>query len=131
MILIVRGTDISQRHEKALIELCVSPYGTEESWDSCITSIVGAPYDDSENEEGTTPQCSDDGSECLLDALYDMWDEDISSSTEEPNGLNGGLKPEEQPEQQQQKAAAPWSSRSSPSGTYVLNPRTRKLERID
>ena len=64
----------------------------------------------------------DDGTECMLDSMWSGWSEGLVPTeevTEEPVPV------------EKKKKVAPWSSRSSGSGTYVRDPKTGKMVNID
>jgi hypothetical protein len=61
--------------------------------------------------------CGDDDMECMLDTISNLWndDEDDNDSDFEERKR----KEEDEKKRNEMKKPAPWSSRSSPSGTYV------------
>jgi hypothetical protein len=132
MIRVLRGTNLLLRHEEALMELCMSHTADDKSWDSCVVTSIHS-YDDNQTvgDEATTPLCiaSDDEAGCLLTAI---WGEENLLLVENglTSGADGALMSEEQ-QMPETKAIAPWSSRSSPSGTYAHNTKTNKIEKID
>ena len=92
--------------------------------EECIINL-NSGYDIFEEEETPEEACGEDEAECLIDQLYSSWDEDM------PGG--GEKAAEESPAEEgaKKKKPPPWSSRSSPSGTFVRNPKTGKMENID
>lgn len=76
--------------------------------------------DDEYVEEGG--DCGDGDMECMLDTMFDVWNDEFEGDKK--------VEEEEEKEEEVKKPERPWASRSSPSGTYVRNPVTRKLENI-
>lgn len=74
---------------------------------------------DANNE--SSGACDDGDVDCMLDSMLDLWGEEI------------GIKNEEAVEEvkTEKKKPAPWSSRSSPSGTFVRDPKTGRMVNID
>ena len=68
--------------------------------------------------------CDDDDLECMMDAMNSMWADELPPSKSSTSGIM------DRPETPKQKAK-PWSSRSSPSGTYVRDPKTGQMRNID
>jgi hypothetical protein len=114
------------RHQLALVELCI--VGDDAETAECITSIYSADNDllDMDDNIEMTICEEDDGTECMLDSMWNSWTEDLPSSAKEEEGENDVVV-----EKDEKKKVAPWSSRSSPSGTYVRDPKTGKLVNID
>lgn len=128
-IRVARGSDVRERHELALVELCI--VGDDARADECITAIyrqdddVGFLAAAADGDMAASSPCEeDDGTECMLDAMWGDWSEGLMDAEEEE-------KTEVPKEEGGKKKVAPWSSRSSPSGTYVRNPKTGKMENID
>jgi hypothetical protein len=108
----------------ALVELCI--VGDDSETADCITSIYSTDNDIYMDDTIAMAVCDeDDGTECMLDLIWDSWTEVLpSSSLEDKNDAIVEEKDEK-------KKIAPWSSRSSPSGTYVRDPKTGRLVNID
>jgi len=134
-------------HERALVDLC-SDEGTESDLEveQCVLEFLQDGYysmdendDDNNSAEDEEEECDpQDDADCLVDDLYSMWAEDMavpSATTTTLDGdgensnngdgavagaVNNGSKP-----------TKPWSSRSSPSGTYVRDPVTGEMKNID
>lgn len=120
-IRIARGTDVKERHELALVELCI--IGDDAATAECISSIYAAEEDIFQAGDSDMAACDeDDGTECMLDSMWSDWSDGLVPEEEEPV---------EEVKVEKKKVAQPWSSRSSPSGTYVRNPKTGKMENID
>jgi hypothetical protein len=118
---VARGTDVMEKHEEALVELCMTPGANDKEVEDCVTTIMAGAYVDEKEEEETMMDC-DNEDECLLDDMYAMWAEDM------PNVPKPSEK--ETLEEAEEASVAPWSSRSSPSGTYQRDPATGEMKRI-
>jgi len=122
---IVRNTNVLAQHEKALVDLCILPEG--EGKDSnlvkCIEALYQSDYDIDDSEGAGS--CLDTDAECMLDTMLDTWGDELD--------VMAGEMVEEVvvDEVKKVKKPAPWSSRSSGSGTYVLDPKTRKMINLD
>ena len=113
------------RHRLALAELCI--VGDDADTADCITSIYSADNDITLEDSSAITICDeDDGTECMLDSMWIAWTEDLPSPAKEEGEGDGRVQ-----EKEEKKKVAPWSSRSSPSGTYVRDPKTGKLVNID
>ena len=111
------------RHQLALAELCI--VGDDAETADCITSIFTADNDLYMEDNIATEICDeDDGTECMLDSMWNVWTEGmpLAASESEDDAIEQNNK---------KKKVAPWSSRSSPSGTYVRDPKTGKMVNID
>lgn len=133
-LLVARGTTVVQDHEKALVDLCSNPSEIGAEADECILEYLegGHIIEDTpsyvpkdavvaviDDEECDT---EDDEADCMLDNMLNMWDEDYAKSP---------VKVEPKIEEQSAPKVKPWSSRSSPSGTFVRDPVTGKMKNID
>jgi len=104
---VARGSDVMERHELALLELCI--VGDDAATAECITQIYSMDDDMIMDEDNDTTMCTeDDGTECMLDSMWNGWSEGLVPIKEEK---------EEEVKVVTKKKVAPWSSRSSPSGT--------------
>ena len=117
-IKVIRNTDVMAKHQSALVDLCVIPegqlYGRDSTIETCIETMYKASYE-IDDMEGVDNGCDDDDMECMLDTITDLWSEDYGLEEEEDGSKEDGkVKGGEEV-----KKPAPWSSRSSPSGTYV------------
>jgi len=120
---VARGSDVMARHELALVELCI--VGDDAAAADCIACIYAADDDADLYAEGDAAAAccqEDDGAECMLNAMWSGWSEGLVPIAEEREAEVPVAK---------KKKVAPWSSRSSPSGTYVLDPKTGILVNID
>jgi hypothetical protein len=125
---VARGTDVMEAHENALVELCMTPGANDDQVEECLTTIMAGAYldddaDTSKDDSEVIMGC-DNEEECLLDSLYQMWEEDMPAPVKNSNDM------EFDNESGQQETIAPWSSRSSPSGTYQRDPATGEMKRM-
>jgi len=121
-VCVARGSDVMERHEMALVELCI--IGDDAETNDCINKIYAV--DDFIVGDGAMAACEeDDGTECLLDSIWDTWSEGV------PSAMNGEEEEMKEDVAEKKKKVAPWPSRSSPSGTYVRDPKTGKMINID
>ena len=139
---VARGTQVLPRHEAALAELCANPEAdTDEATEQCLLEYLQSGYySDEENEvddddavvedtfedaENCNPEVDED---CVLDSMYNLWAEDLPTPCPAGPSLVG------QDSQKQESSAKPtvkpWSSRASPSGTWVRDPRTGEMRNI-
>jgi hypothetical protein len=152
---IARGTNVVQEHEVALAELCSNGAANDVEIENCVLDYLQSGYHDintnnrngkatavqdtievngeqtQQEEEECDPTTSDE--DCLLDQMYSMWADDMSVAAPSSNGKTdptsssaAALKSEAP-----KKQVKPWSSRSSPSGTWVRDPKTGEMRNID
>jgi len=125
-IQIVRGTNVLERHETAVVDLCNMSGASEKEVESCVVDFLAGGYDADDDDENEAPGCdNDDGTECLIDDMINLWADEVplppttSGITDQINGERTVSNPK------------PWSSRSSPSGTWVRDPKTGEMRNID
>jgi len=121
VIIAVRGSDVMAKHESTLVDLCILP-DNDKDVEKCIESMYQAEYDmKTDTSISDDDKCDDENLDCMLDTLFDVWADEV------------GIKKEGKEEEVKEvkKKPAPWSSRSSPSGTYVRDPKTGKMVNID
>jgi hypothetical protein len=127
VIKVMRGSLVMNDHESALVDLCTLPEN-ETKVNECIEALYKRDYDlkvanNDEKDDDMVP-CDDAETECMLETLFSSWGDEMNVDVEDDtNEL-------EQEESQAQKPA-PWNSRSSPSGTFVRDPKTGKVTNID
>lgn len=129
IVRVARGNDVMERHEMALVDLCLLG---DDGAEDCIEAIYNIEADNylvNGDEEIIPCDPDDDDAECMLDSMWGSWSEGlgetpVSDGDEDEDG-------EAKVEEKKKPKVAPWSSRSSGSGTYVRNPATGKMENID
>lgn len=150
---VMRGTDVIHEHERALVEIITNPnYDTDDKLEEGIVNfIVGGYYPTTSNtrrnyiiangkrqgtvkfeEDETEEMCDpDDDAECLLDDIHNLWAGMQDYSTEPSVASGTTANSEKTNSSNKQTINRPWSSRSSPSGTFVRDPKTGKIRNID
>jgi len=152
-IQVARGTDVFERHEIAVVDICSISESSDSDVEDCVVTFLTDGYYediggsdssstaatiDSKDEiakvegDGSDDDDDDDteteaGADGLIDSMMNMWVEDddlplpptTSGITDSSNQQNTNKKPK------------PWSSRSSPSGTWVRDPKTGQMRNID
>mmetsp|Transcript_12547 Transcript_12547/g.34806 ORF Transcript_12547/g.34806 Transcript_12547/m.34806 type:complete len:347 (+) Transcript_12547:199-1239(+) len=131
---VARGTPVLQQHEAALVDLCSNPGASQTEIEDCLMDFLKESYtlpevemmdgSSSSEEEECSPEEDDD---CLLDSAFDLWNQEMDYGTSQQSKDKNG----EESEKQKKPKAKPWSSRSSPSGTFVRDPKTGKLINLD
>lgn len=72
VIVVARGSDVKERHELALVELCI--IGDDAEIADCITSIYSGDYTDVDINNDEMAVCDEgDGSECMIDSIWKTW----------------------------------------------------------
>jgi hypothetical protein len=156
---IVRGTSVIEEHERVLVEMIANPeFDTDEQTEMGMLEYIKNGYDygtDTKNRSNNNNQRKErvrgsddanddsnnvddeecnplDDADCLVENMYSMWAEleDYSSSSSTTNPSTSGSASTSS-QSSSSKTPAPWSSRSSPSGTYVRDPITGLLQNID
>lgn len=112
-----------QKHESALVDLCIIPEGQlnvrDKNIETCIETMYKAGFE-IDDTDSLVNSCEDDDLECMFDQLTDLWDEDYDfSSIEGKKKEKEESSPDDSQKENNAKKPAPWSSRSSPSGTWV------------
>jgi len=126
---VVRNTNVQAVHEKALVDMCILPdaEGKDSYLSKCITALYESDYE-IDNVEGPT-SCKDSDTECMLDTLLGSWDNEFN----EVMGKIGEEQGEKEIEEPQKESKGwSWSNGGgSRSGTFVRDPKTRKMVNID
>ena len=124
-IRVARGSDVLERHEMALVDLCV--LGEDPEVVECINTINSAYFvgegDDIAADGDMATDCLDSETECMLDNMWEMWTEGLPVKNFEEEKIEE-IKVEK-------KKIQPWASRSSGSGTWVRDPQTGEMRNID
>lgn len=135
---VARETGVMERHEAAIVDLCQTPGASDKQVEDCVVTFLSSGYDDSsttikvatETEEDTEKESDgdrddEDESDDMLDTMLNMWADDLPMppTTSGITDMNG--------EDSRPGKAKPWSSRSSPSGTFVRDPVTGEMRNID
>lgn len=118
---VARGTNVMELHETALVDLCMLSGVNEKQIEECLSTILSGSYQNEEEEEPVF-HCNDE-EECLLDDMFALWEEDMPTPTKKSDPVEEEMK--------EGPVIPPWSSRSSPSGTYVRDPATGEMRNVD
>jgi hypothetical protein len=122
---IVRGTDVLEKHETAIVDLCNLSGSSDKEVENCVVDFLSGGYTEDTSDDEAEASNSEEDANDLLDGMMNLWADEVplppttSGITDQPNGDNTAKKPK------------PWSSRSSGSGTWVRDPRTGEMRNID
>mmetsp|Transcript_73639 Transcript_73639/g.213316 ORF Transcript_73639/g.213316 Transcript_73639/m.213316 type:complete len:288 (+) Transcript_73639:124-987(+) len=121
---IARNTGVMERHETAVVDLCQSPESGDKAVEECLIDYWRGDFDDS-GAEDMSEECDldDPDANCLIDSMMDLWADELPPPTTTSGITNADGATAAKPK--------PWSSRSSPSGTYVRDPVTGEMRNID
>lgn len=121
---VARDTDVFERHEAAVVDLCQTPGASDKEVDDCLVDFLSAGYDDPIPSDADDEVCALDDADCLLDSMMDLWADEFYLQPTTEGIADGG-------ESSSSSKPKPWSSRSSPSGTFVRDPVTGEMRNID
>jgi len=122
-IQVARGTDVLERHESTIVDVCNGSGASEKEVQECVVDFISGGYDYSV-EDVVAPECDEnDDAECLIDDMMNLWAGELP-----PPSTTSGITAETV---QKTSKPKPWSNRSSPSGTWVRDPKTGKMRNID
>eukprot|EP00535_Pseudo-nitzschia_heimii_P002226 CAMPEP_0197186764 /NCGR_PEP_ID=MMETSP1423-20130617/14562_1 /TAXON_ID=476441 /ORGANISM="Pseudo-nitzschia heimii, Strain UNC1101" /LENGTH=330 /DNA_ID=CAMNT_0042638165 /DNA_START=122 /DNA_END=1114 /DNA_ORIENTATION=+ len=138
---VVRGTGVLARHESTIVDLCSVAGTSDKDVQECVVDFLsgGYDYDDDDieyDEEDTDLSLSDDeDAEGLIDGMMNLWADElqVSSGSTTTTAAATTKTTTENTEQAvpSKPKPKPWSSRSSPSGTWVRDPASGKMINID
>ncbi len=146
---VLRGSTALSDHEVALTELCSNPDATSTEAEQCMIDYIQGGYAiadpnaagsklvnaDSVPDDGECLLDTDEEGECLLNDMHSLWASDLpTSSSQQQNTItseNGSSSSTSNPQDSVTAAVKPWSSRASPSGTFVRDPTTGKMKNLD
>ena len=127
VIKVMRGSLVMNDHESALVDLCTLPEN-EAKVNECIEALYKRDYDlkvaSNDDKDDDMVPCDDAETECMLETLFSSWGDEMNVDVEDDTD-------ELEQEESQVPKPAPWNSRSSPSGTFVRDPKTGKVTNID
>lgn len=121
---VVRGTNVLERHETAIVDMCNMSGASEKEVENCVVDFLSGGYD-MEDDDERLDFSSEDNSEDLIGDMMNLWADEVplppttSGITDQVNGDTSAKKPK------------PWSSRASGSGTWVRDPKTGEMRNID
>jgi hypothetical protein len=155
-IRVLRGTTALLDHEMALTDICSNPdlYASSTETEQCMIEYIKGGYAiDSSNKNKNSLKVADtddipndgeciidDEHECLLNDMHSLWASDLPSATipisQQPSVV-GNLNTDNANDRTAATSSSssnvvkPWSSRASPSGTFVRDPTTGKMKNLD
>lgn len=114
-----------ERHESTIVDVCSGAGANEKEVEECVVDFLAGGYDyDGDVVESEGSECDDDDvAECLIDDMMNLWADELP-----PPSTTTGITAQTV---QKTSKPKPWSSRSSPSGTWVRDPKTGKMRNID
>jgi len=126
---VIRNTNVQIEHEKTLVDMCILPDG--EGKDSQVSKCISALYESEyevDNLEGQKA-CDDIDTQCMLDMMLGSWGNEL-------NEVMGKTEEEQEQEEIEEtvEESKGWSwgnGGGSRSGTFVRDPKTRKMVNID
>lgn len=128
-IQVARGTNILERHESAVVDLCNMSGTNDKDVEDCVVNYIAGGYDyDTVDDNDVVDESlcqNDEETECLIDGMMNLWADELplpsttSGITDQTSNPSTAKKPK------------PWSSRSSGSGTWVRDPKTGNMRNID
>ena len=132
---VARGTRTLAHHEAALTELCANP--VDDDTEQCMLDYLKGTYYEDEDDDSDSNKdiiaaeeeelCDPEEDEnCVLDSLHNMWAEDLPAPSVKVSADDETSTAAEPTSQ-----VKPWSSRHSPSGTWVRDPTTGEMRNID
>ena len=112
-----------------IVDLCTGAGASEKEVEECVVDFLASGYDYENNavesdtdKDGTA--CEDDtDAECLIDDMMNLWADELPAPSTTTGITKQSVTKKSKPK--------PWSSRSSPSGTWVRDPKTGKMRNID
>ena len=123
-IQVARGTDVFERHESIIVDVCNGSGANEKEVQECVVDFIAGGYDYDIDESDVAADCDEnDDAECLIDDMMNLWADELP-----PPSTTTGITADTV---QKTSKPKPWSSRSSPSGTWVRDPKTGKMRNID
>lgn len=140
VVRVVRGTSIPARHEEALVELCSNPGSSDSEVEQCLLDFLQSGYYDentssingfTSGKDIDAPILSiEEEADGLVDNLCNMWANELPGTSLAAAAAAAAVQPNELGNTPEPKVK-PWSSRSSPSGTWVRDPATGKMRNLD
>ena len=145
---VLRGSTALSDHEVALTDLCSNPDATSTEAEQCMIDYIQGGYAiadqntagsklvnvDSVPDDNECFFDADEEGECLLNDMHSLWASDLPTSSSQPQNTitsENGRTGSNQQDGDVTAAVKPWSSRASPSGTFVRDPMTGKMKNLD
>lgn len=123
-IQVARGTNVYERHESTIVDVCNGAGASDKEVEECVVDFISGGYNyEADAVESDAVECNDEDADCLIDDMMNLWADELP-----PPSTTGGITAQTV---QKTSKPKPWSSRSSPSGTWVRDPKTGKMRNID
>lgn len=125
LLQVARGTGVYERHEAYVVDLCQSPGVSDKQVEECVVKFLSSSYDTDTDQDDVSVTDGNDDSDAFIDDMMQLWADELPlppTTSGITDGGNGDMK---------SSKPKPWSSRSSPSGTYVRDPLTGEMRNID
>jgi hypothetical protein len=124
---ILRGTNVMEKHESALVDICASIGKDEKEIEECVVTFLSSAFAEDEKDFDDIRDDAPVTDAILDEAFQTLWGNEFMEMNSAP--VSNTLPTKEAPVQSSKPL--PWRSRSSPSGTFVRDPKTGKLRNID
>jgi hypothetical protein len=125
---ILRGTKIMEQHDSALVDICASIGKDEKEIEECVVSFLSSAFAEDQEDFNDIGENAPDTDSILDDAFQTLWGSESMELNAAP--VSDTNSPSKEISAKSSKPL-PWRSRSSPSGTFVRDPKTGKLRNID
>ena len=123
-IQVARGTNVYERHESTIVDVCNGAGASDKEVEECVVDFISGGYNyEADAVESDAVECNDEDADCLIDDMMNLWADELP-----PPSTTSGITAQTV---QTTSKPKPWSSRSSPSGTWVRDPKTGKMRNID
>ena len=109
----------------------------EESFLSSSSFLEQEDKEQEDKEECIVSDNDDDDNDCILDNVLDLWNQDLDVldptnriSKQSTETIMDGMDDNNNKNKKSSSQIKPWSSRSSPSGTFVRDPKTGQMKNV-
>ena len=129
---VARGSPVLEHHEAKLAELCANPDTSDQEAEQCVLEYLQGGYFDGDTLQQEDDECdlNNPSEDCMLDNVLDLWADDVLPPTSSSSTSETTSSPSDTTESSS-TTPKPWSSRASPSGTFVRDPITGEMRNIE
>eukprot|EP00525_Craspedostauros_australis_P003695 CAMPEP_0198116888 /NCGR_PEP_ID=MMETSP1442-20131203/15211_1 /TAXON_ID= /ORGANISM="Craspedostauros australis, Strain CCMP3328" /LENGTH=287 /DNA_ID=CAMNT_0043774817 /DNA_START=150 /DNA_END=1013 /DNA_ORIENTATION=- len=134
-LIVARGSDVMAKHEEVLVQLCATPGASDKAIEESVVDYLASGFDynnaydgsEDEDDDDTIPDAMrlDEDVDGMIDDINNLWADDMMIGVPTNSASDGSSQQAAKPK------VKPWSSRSSPSGTWVRDPQTGEMRNID
>lgn len=126
LLQLARKTGVFERHEASIVDVCQSPGKSDKDVEECVVKFLSSGYEIEvdEGQEVDDGVVEEDESDSLIDSMMNTWASELPLPPTTSGIMDGG-------DEGMKAKPKPWSSRSSPSGTFVRDPVTGEMRNID